>query len=132
MKTVAVIPCYNEAKYIGEIVRKCKDYVDLVIVCDDHSTDLTASIAEREGAYVALNVLKQGAGSNTVVGLSTALAFNADAIVTLDGDGQHDPNEICHVLAPILKHEADIVIGIRSDLQKMPAYRLCCTHKLTN
>jgi glycosyltransferase involved in cell wall biosynthesis len=113
MVTCAVIPTYNEAKHIGEIVRKCKLYVDMVVVADDHSIDRTRDIAREEGAHVVLNPGRQGAGANTAVGLAVACMLGADVIVTLDGDGQHDPNEIPKLLEPILNRQADLVVGVR-------------------
>ena len=110
----AVIPTWNEAKYIGEIVRQCKLYVDMVVVADDHSLDRTRDIARKEGAYVILNPGKQGAGSNTAIGLAAACMLGADVIVTLDGDGQHDPNEIPKLLKPIIERQAELVIGVRN------------------
>lgn len=114
MKTCAVIPCFNEEKHIGDIVRKCLSYVDMVVVADDHSTDLTRSIAAMQGATVVMNPCKQGAGSNTAIGLSVACVLGADVIITLDGDGQHDPNEIPKLLAPVMNRQADLVVGVRS------------------
>jgi len=111
VKIVAVIPCYNEARTITEIVDEAKRYVDEVIVADDSSSDETVAKARAAGAKVICNSNShRGTGANTKRGMSVV---DADIIVTLDGDGQHLPNEISSVLAPLLSGEADLVIGSR-------------------
>jgi glycosyltransferase involved in cell wall biosynthesis len=105
---VAAIPAHNEEKTIAKVVLKAQRFVDKVVVCDDGSSDLTADIAKRVGAEWAKRA-------------------NADIMVTLDGDGQHDPDEIPVLAEPVLEGKADIVIGSRllDDVKKngMPKYR---------
>jgi len=114
MKVVAVIPCYNEEQFIGDIVTRTRQYVSKVIVANDGSTDRTALLAQEAGAVVVHNVSRQGFGSSMILGLDAALRdYNPDIIVTLDGDGQHNPDEIPLVVEPIDKGEADLVIGSR-------------------
>jgi FkbM family methyltransferase len=117
----AVIPCHNEAHSIGDIVIRAKKYCQRVIVIDNNSTDETAEVAENAGAEVH-SCWTKGVGRATDLGFEYA---NDDAIVvTLDGDGQHDPDEINKVIKPILKGEADLVIGTRyTDIHYMPRYR---------
>ena len=120
---IAVIPCYNEALFIGEVVSKTKYYAS-PIVADDHSTDGTAYEAERYGALVVTNPGKNGAGANTHSGLQKALTLDGDIIVTLDGDGQHNAYEIPQLVKPIEKGEADVVIGSRFlKVGRMARYR---------
>ncbi len=114
MKTIAVIPCYNEEQHISELVfqfNKCPDF--LGIVCDDNSTDKTVAKAEEAGAYVIRNFGKRGYGSNIKSGIDVALIKECDIVVTLDGDGQHSPEEIPFVVEPIERNEADVVAGSR-------------------
>ena len=123
---LAAIPCLNEEKFIADIVTRSSKYVDKVIVVDDGSTDRTAEIARRAGAEVIRHKQKQGAGAATRTAFDTARKYNAEALVTLDGDGQHNPDEIPHVLAPILTGEADLVIGsrfLRPNTGEAPTYR---------
>ena len=95
MKIAAVIPCYNEAQTIAEIVCEALLYVDEVIVADDSSSDETAILARAAGAKVINNSSsRRGVGANTKEGL---LMSGADVIVTLDGDGQHLANETLYV-----------------------------------
>lgn len=125
MKIVAVIPAYNEENTIADIVKRASQYVNCgVIVVDDGSSDQTGWVAERAGAEVDKLWRNFGAGAATRTGLGFARARDADVVVTLDGDGQHDAIEIPDVIAPILEGYADLVIGSRfMGDYKMPKYR---------
>ena len=124
-KIVASIPCYNEERFIGEVVLKAKKYVDQVIVIDDGSHDGTSQIAEAAGALVINHKVRKGAGAATKSCFEAAKVNSADVVVTLDGDNQHTPEEIPVLIAPILKGKADLVIGSRFLVGKnnMPNYR---------
>jgi glycosyltransferase involved in cell wall biosynthesis len=125
-RIVIVIPCLNEEQFVGDIVTRARKYADQVIVIDDGSTDHTAEAAEKAGAQVIKHEIRQGAGAATRTAFEAARRYNADALVTLDGDGQHNPDEIPRVLAPILSGEADLVIGSRFlqyNLKDVPKYR---------
>ncbi len=110
---VACIPAYNEEKYIAKVIVEAKKYVDKIIVCDDGSRDLTAEIARELGAIVVKHQENKGYGAALRTLFKKALELDPDIIVTLDADGQHDPKEIPRLVEPILKGEADIVIGSR-------------------
>ncbi len=110
---VACIPAYNEEKYIAKVIVETKKYVDKIIVCDDGSRDLTAEIARELGAIVVKHNENKGYGAALRTLFKKALELDPDIIVTLDADGQHDPKEIPRLVEPILKGEADIVIGSR-------------------
>ncbi len=113
-KTVAVIPCLNEEKFIGSVVAAAARHVDDVIVIDDGSTDNTSACASSAGATVIRHDRpRQGAGAGTRTGFEAAIKKDAGIIVTLDGDGQHDPGEIPILIQPLVDGEADIVIGSR-------------------
>jgi len=114
MKTIAIIPCYNEARSAGDIITRASQYVDKVIVPDDNSTDDTVLVATKVEATIAMNhTNKRGAGANTKRGIDVARTLNPDIIVTLDGDGQHNPDEIPEVVKPIMDNKANLVIGSR-------------------
>ena len=113
LRLIAVIPCFNEQQFIGDIVTRAKRYVDKVIVIDDGSTDNTSEAARTAGAEVIKHKARQGAGAATKSGFEAAKANNADVLVTLDGDAQHNPDEIPQLLAPIVEGKADLVIGSR-------------------
>ena len=126
LKIVAAIPCLNEEQFIKDIVTRSRRYVDRVIVIDDGSTDNTSKTAQAAGAEVIRHKTSQGAGAATRSAFEAARAYGADVLITLDGDGQHNPEEIPQVLAPILRGEADMVIGSRflqSNLNQAPKYR---------
>ena len=123
---VAVIPAYNEERSIGSVVLKTRKHVDTVIVVDDGSTDLTAEIAEAAGAIVLRHEGKQGKGAALSTGFRRIRELDPAAVVMLDGDGQHLTKEVPQLLAPILRGEADLVIGSRY-LQKgsgVPRHRI--------
>lgn len=124
MKTVAIIPCLNESGSIGKIVKDALKYVDIVYVSDNGSTDNTVVYATKKGAIVC-QCAEKGVGANTNFGISIVMEKEKpDVIITLDGDGQHKPEEIPIVLKPILQNQADLVIGSRyTDLSSMPKYR---------
>lgn len=122
MKIVAVIPCHNEGKTIGDIIQRVRKYVTEVIVVDNLSSDDT--VKQAKGAKVVHCSIK-GAGISTQMGVNTALrVYQADIIVTLDGDGQHLPEEIPLLLIPIENNEADFTIGERQfSTQNSPLVR---------
>ena len=113
MRTVCVIPALNEEPTIGRVVSEARKHCDMVLVIDDNSQDRTAELSRQNGAAVIRHVLRLGTGGALSTGLRAALKAGFEAFVTMDGDGQHNPNEIPALLDPILKNEADIVIGSR-------------------
>lgn len=124
IKTLAVIPCYNEEVTIGSIVLKTKQYVDKVLVVDDGSVDDTANIAKQAGASVISH--KENLGKSTAIrnGFKYALAHKFDYVVTIDGDGQHNPAEIPTFLENVVNNGYDITIGIRyGNNTEMPMWR---------
>jgi glycosyltransferase involved in cell wall biosynthesis len=108
---VAIIPCYNTARHIGEVVKKTLPHVDRVIVVDDGSKDATAQLAEEAGATVVNHNNNLGKGSAMKTGVNNAK--EATIVVFMDGDGQHNPAEISLLLKPILEDNADFVLGSR-------------------
>jgi len=110
---VATIPAYNEEKTIAGVILLTQKYVDKVIVCDDGSTDMTAKIAEKMGADVLRHERNAGYGAAIKSLLGKARELGADIMITLDGDGQHDPIDIPRLVKPVLEGSADIVVGSR-------------------
>lgn len=130
---VALIPAYNESRFIGSLVIACRPYVDLVVVIDDGSRDKTAAIARQAGATVVRLNVNQGKAMAVNIGFSYVRQLQPRAVVMLDGDGQHSAEDIPQVLAPIIADQADVVIGSRFKEVKsdIPAYRQIGQHGLT-
>jgi len=123
MKTIAVIPAFNESKRIELVIKKTKKFVDEVIVVDDHSRDNTYEIARKAGATATRLISNMGAGFATRVGCDLAIKNKADIIITLDADGQHDPEEIPKLLKTLQEYNLDIVFGSRPRNENMPKIR---------
>jgi len=125
-RILVCIPAFNEAKSITEIISKSKKYASGVIVYDDGSSDDTSEVAKSAGAIVIRNPENKGYGVAIRSLFQAAKEQDADIMVTLDSDGQHDPDQIAEVIEP-LKQGFDIVIGSRflkrDGKQKVPRYR---------
>ncbi len=121
---IAVIPAFNEEKNIRDVVENTKKYVDLVVVVNDGSTDFTEKEAKKGGAFVLNTETNLGKADAMKVGFEYALQRGANPIILLDGDGQHDPDEIPKFLEE-MKKGFDIVVGARKfDLKLMPKSRI--------
>ena len=107
----AVIPGYNEEKTIGDIIRRAKNYVDVVVYVDDGSEDRSAEVARRNGAKVIRFKRNMGKGWALRTGFSFVLRNGADVVVVLDSDGQHNPDEIPRFIKALKGY--DMVIGSR-------------------
>ena len=119
---VALIPSFNEGPRIGRVVREALAHL-AVIVVDDGSTDDTAARAREAGATVIEQRPNQGKGAALRAGFAQAIATGHDAVLTLDGDGQHDPAEIPAFLAAWASEpRPDLVIG-RRNFRSMPPLR---------
>jgi glycosyltransferase involved in cell wall biosynthesis len=110
-----VVPAFNEARSVGKVVQRVKELFPhaIVVVVNDGSTDDTGGQASRAGATVVNLPFNSGYGVALHTGLIWARRNNADIVVTLDSDGQHDPGEIHKLLLPVLKDEVDLVLGSR-------------------
>ena len=122
---IACIPAYNEESHIESLVKSAKNHVDSVVVCDDGSTDNTANIAKKAGAVVISHKINKGYGAAIISLFDYARENNANVMITIDGDGQHDPDQIPLLLDIMTQHNVDVVIGSRFLHQntEAPGYR---------
>ncbi|MEO6486569.1 MAG: glycosyltransferase family 2 protein [Thermoanaerobaculia bacterium] len=120
-----VVPAYNEASAVCDVVRELRGEFRLVVVVDDGSRDATAAEAARGGAIVLRHVLNRGQGAALQTGIEFCLIRGADIIVTFDADGQHRIEDVHRMLAALDSTGADLAIGSRFlDLQSnLPASR---------
>ena len=119
---VALIPGFNEGPRVASVVRGAAVHLPVIVV-DDGSADDTAAQARAAGATVIEQRPNQGKGTALRAGFRRALADGADAVLTLDADGQHDPAEIPAFLAAwVVQPRPDLVIG-RRNFRAMPPIR---------
>jgi len=119
---VALIPAHDEAPRIDPVIRAAAAHLPVLVV-DDGSSDDTAAVARAAGATVLEQRPNAGKGAALRTGFRRALEDGAEAIVTLDGDGQHDPAEIPRFLAAWAERP-DLVVGRRNYRAMPPARRL--------
>lgn len=118
-KVYVVIPAYNEASVIKDVVKnitlemKKTSYDFTVVVVDDGSKDDTAQQAKKAGATVIEHILNSGAGGATATGLSFASQNGADYAVTMDADGQHLPEDVVRGIKEAEVRQNDLLIGSR-------------------
>lgn len=124
MKTVVVIPAYNEAATIRDIATRVLQQQLQLIVVDDASTDATADCLKDLSIDIIVNRENMGKGASLMTGMQAAQASGADCVITLDGDGQHRPEDIPLLLAAIERYPGKIIIGARKlDVENAPKAR---------
>lgn len=116
-KVLALIPAYNEAERIACVITGTSKYLPVLVV-DDGSDDATAQVSRDNGAEVLRYEPNRGKGAALMAGFRYAMEQGYEAVLTLDADGQHDPDEIPLFLEEFTRG-ADLIIGKR-DFQKMP------------
>jgi len=110
---VVVIPAYEAAATVGDVVARALRTFDRVLVVDDGSTDGTGDVAARAGAEVVRHSVNRGKGAALATAFERIRRSDADAVVTIDADGQHIPEEASKLLAA---ESADLVLGVRIHL----------------
>lgn len=125
MRICVIIPAYNESKTIARLIKQILQISKDVVVIDDGSTDSTALISKEHGATVIKNTGNLGKGASLTLGLKYAVGNNFDAAITMDGDGQHLPEDITQFIKKAESEDIGIVIGNRMQATgNMPLLRV--------
>jgi glycosyltransferase involved in cell wall biosynthesis len=114
-RRLAVVPARNEEEAVGRVVAELRRFdpeLDVVVI-DDGSEDDTGARAAAAGAAVVTLPFNLGIGGAVQTGFKYALAYGYETVIRLDGDGQHDPEQIPNLLGPLERGEADVVVGSR-------------------
>lgn len=122
-----VIPAFNEESVIQDVIKEVRNagYKNIIVVDDGSSDNTQAKAQELLGKNALKHKINRGKGGATKTGIEAAKLLGADIIVTIDGDGQHDPKDIESMLTPILSNEADVVLGTRLlNPAGMPWYKI--------
>ncbi len=121
------IPAYNEEVGIGSVILQASEYASEVVVVDDGSTDQTVPVAREAGATVVEHEANAGKGAAVQTLFDHVTGQSFDALVLIDGDGQHVPSDIPEVVSPVSDGESDLVVGSRyleeSGEDETPRYR---------
>ncbi len=132
MKICVLIPTYNAAKTIQSLVTGIRKYIPDVLVIDDGSWDRTAQLAGLAQARVIYNPINHGKGAVLRQGFEQILKEEYDSVLTMDGDGQHSPDEIPSFLEKALEEKADLIIGNRlQEKAEMPTIRWMTNHTMS-
>ncbi len=135
MTITAILPAYNKEVYIGTLVLQTRKHVDNIIVIDDGSSDRTGEMAKLAGAKVIRHTRKMGKGAALKSGFEYVGRNGAKVIVTMDFDGEHNPDYIPILINPILKGEADVVNGswhVKDNGKKSNFYQFKGKYNLDN
>lgn len=125
-KIFIVVPAYNEEQVIQSVIAEIKSagYGNIVVV-DDGSADRTCQMAKEARITALRHKINRGKGAATKTGIEAAKLLGADIIVTMDGDGQHDPGDIQNLIKPILTGACDVVLGSRlHNPEGMPRHKI--------
>lgn len=124
-KSAIVIPAYNEAATIREITERCLQQCELVIVVDDGSSDATSEQVGSLPAQLLRNETNLGKAATLWKGLQHALQQGVEQVITLDGDGQHQPEDIPALLSAAEENPDHLIIAARlKDNEQAPRARL--------
>jgi hypothetical protein len=126
-RIAVLIPAYQAAATVGAVVAGSRAALPdaIVYVIDDGSTDSTGATATAKGAVLIVHAHNRGKGAALAVGIERALADGAGTIATLDADGQHPPDVLPRLLAPVRDGAADVLLGARARTGAMPFGRRC-------
>lgn len=130
-KIFVVIPAFNEGSVIQDVIKEVRGagYENIVVIDDGSTDDTQAKAGELIGKNALRHKINRGKGAATKTGIEVAKLLRADIIVTLDGDGQHNPQDIQKLIAPIIAGTHEVVLGTRLKNPKgMPWYKIIANH----
>ena len=130
-KIFIVIPAFNEAQIIQSVIKEIQSagYQNIIVIDDGSTADTQKQAEELIGKKALRHKINRGKGGATKTGIEAAKIFNAEIIVTIDGDGQHDPKDIEKLTEPIIKNHCDVVLGTRLiNPLGMPRYKIIANH----
>ena len=127
-KKIIVIPAYNEERTIAEVVTEAVKIADRVVVVDDGSRDQCGELARKAGALVVRHSINRGLGAALGTGIEAAIRLHADAVVTMDADGQHCAEDAAKIFDRLALGDVDFVLGSRMkkgpEAGNMPPHRV--------
>ncbi|MFH0942929.1 MAG: glycosyltransferase family 2 protein [Candidatus Beckwithbacteria bacterium] len=135
MKLIIILPALNEARVISQVLKAVEQAAiklpvpTEICVVNDGSQDYTAQVVKNTQATVLTHVINRGLGASLSTGLEYAKQIQADFAITMDSDGQHDPDDLIKVLKPLINKQADVVIGSR---RLQPAGHMPLLRQLNN
>lgn len=119
-----IVPAFNEAQRIGNVVSEIRRHVPLVFVVDDGSTDHTSSEGERAGAVVLRHDRNKGKGAALQAGFHRAIEEACEVVITMDADGQHSPDDLSKFLDAYRRTGIPVLLGNRmTHMEAMPFIR---------
>jgi glycosyltransferase involved in cell wall biosynthesis len=116
MKSVVVIPTFNEERHISDVLSKTRDYADLIVVVDS-SSDRTPEIVTEFNNVMMIRSETRGKGVALRIGLEEARKSNPEYVIQMDGDGERDPSDIPAMISMSDRTGSDIVLGKRSRMR---------------
>lgn len=126
-----VIPAFNEASVIQSVISEIQTagYPNIIVVDDGSTDDTQKKASELIGKNALRHRINRGKGGATKTGIEAAKILGADIIVTIDGDGQHDPLDIGKLITPIIENHYDVVLGTRLiNSRGMPTHKIIANH----
>jgi len=132
MRICVIIPTYNESQAIADLIKQVKRSGLEVIIIDDGSVDDTVKIATACGAEVLTNSRNMGKGASLIKGYNFALECGFDAVISMDGDGQHSPDDLSAFMRKAQSSQSVLIIGNRMGMTRgMPALRVATNYMMS-
>ena len=133
MRICVIIPTYNESRAIADLINQITKMGLEVIIIDDGSTDHTVKIANACGVKVLVSLQNMGKGASLIKGYNFVLQSGFDAVISMDGDGQHSPDDLAAFIQKAQSSQSVLIVGNRMGMTKqMPALRVMTNFLMSN